>query len=44
MMLGPLSTKVNNFCLLSAAVGPLGKLNPLYDPGSGHCTLETENF
>ena len=37
-MLGPSSTNVNNFSSLSVG---LGEPNPNFDPGSGHCTMET---
>ena len=39
MMLGPLSSKVNNFCLLSAGSGKTE--SPHSDPDSGQCTMKT---
>ena len=41
MMLGPLSSKVNNFCLLSA--GSEETEPPHSDPDSGQCTMKTNN-
>ena len=37
-MLSPSSINVNNFSSLSVG---LGNRTPHFDPGSGHCTMET---
>ena len=39
MMLGPLSSKVNNCCLLSAGSGETK--SPHSDPDSGQCAMKT---